>query len=134
MNYAKALPRDTGGAPMQDFPPARVALATTALSTGVSSMWTLNPNATLLEVAAPNVGVALKWIAIGATQTSVIVGTQATANFDHVIPQNMVRKFVIPQETMGQIGGQVGSVHGLYQRVAVIPVTTAVSSVLATEF
>lgn len=138
MNYAKAIPRDTGGAPMQTFPSPRVALATTALSTGVSSLFSLNPNTTTIEVAAPTVGVAIKWIGVGAAQTSVITSIQSTANFDHVIPAATVRQFVVPKETQGKplglAGSQAGSIYGLYQRVAVVPVTLAIASILVTEF
>ena len=134
-NYAKRIPADETGIPLQDFPAPFVAQATTAASTNISSVFTFSNNSTTIEVGAPNVGVAIKWIGIGAAQTSVVANSPTAANFDHFIPASTVRRFVIPQETQGIAGPALAnSVHGLYQRMAAIPVTAAVSSILVTEY
>lgn len=132
-NYASRLPLDEAGNLMQEFPSPVPALAATAAVTAVSSILILNNKTTSIEVAAPNVGVALKWITTTNTNPSVIA-TGAT-NFDHVIPAGTYRRFVIPRETQGIAGPALpNSVHGLYQRLATIPLTAAVSSVLLTEY
>lgn len=135
LNYANAVPVDERGNPMQGLPPAVIALATTTISTSISSVVTFNNNSTDIEVAAPNIAVAIKWIGVGASQTSVISSSLGTANFDHTVPSGGYRKFVIPRETQGIAGPALAnSVHGLYQRMAVIPINGGVASILVTEY
>lgn len=124
MSYPKPIPVDANKSPMQAYPPARVALQSFGrhdLST--SSVITFNDNATNLEITASgNVlagsGVVIKWISTTDTTASVIA-TGATANFDHAIPANVTRTFVIPREgnaTASLVGANVK--EGLYRRVA----------------
>ena len=135
-NYANGLPRDRNGEVMQEFPTAKPAIVTTAAVTAISSVFTLNNNTTSIEVAATGTGAAIKWIAVGAAQTSVISSYAAAVNFDHIIPGGTVRKFVVPQETAGIAGPALAnSVYGLYQRLAAVPVHGAVAaSILVTEY
>lgn len=135
-NYANAIPFDEAGNPMQGLPPPVLAQATTVAVTNISSVVTFNNNSTDIEVFAPNKAVAIKWIGVGATQTSVISSSLGTSNFDHTVPSGTYRKFVIPRETQGIAGPALAnSIHGLYQRLAVIPIdSTTVASILVTEY
>lgn len=133
-SYAARLPLDEAGNLMQEFPSAVPALVTTAAVTPLSSVVAFGNNSTSIEIAAPQ-GAAIKWIAIGAAQTSVISSYAATANFDHIIPAGTYRRFVIPRETQGVNGPLgAGSVNGLYQRLAIAPIATLTSSILVTEY
>lgn len=135
LNYATAIPTDERGNVMQEFPSPVPALATTAAVTALSSVFTLNNNTTSIEVAAPNSAVVIRWIPVGAANTSVVSSYAAAVNFDHVIPAGTYRRFVVPRETQGIAGPALAnSVHGLYQRLAAVPTTAAVSSVLVTEY
>ncbi len=135
-NYANPIPHDESNTPLQGFPAPVIALASTTIVTNISSVVTFNDNATDIEVAALNAAAAIKWIGIGAAQTSVIASTIGANNFDHIIPSGTMRKFVIPRETQGIVGPvPANSIHGLYQRMAVVTTTnTAVGSVLVTQY
>jgi len=141
MNYAKALPRDTGGAAMQNYPTPRVSNTRVNTDNAVaSSVISLHPNTTTIEVGTfGGQGAVIRWVPI--TENASIAGAKGsiissglTANFDHYIPTNTVRVFVVPKETQGQEGGQAGSVNGLYQRVARISAGVTASSILVSEF
>lgn len=133
-NYANAIPTDERGNPMQGLPPPVLAQAATAILATVSSVITFNNNSTDIEVAAPNNAVAIKWIAVGNTNPSVF-SSVGGANLDHVVPAGSYRKFVIPRETAGIAGPALAnSIHGLYQRMAVVPVNGVISSILVTEY
>lgn len=135
LNYANGIPVDERGNPMQGLPPPVIALATTTAVTNISSIVTLNNNTTDIEVASLNAAAAIKWIGVNAAQTSVIASSLGTSNFDHVVPSGTLRKFVVPRETQGIAGPALAnSVHGLYQRLAVIPISAGVSSILVTEY
>lgn len=140
-NWAKALPRDVGNEPMQQFPAPYPAVATYARDNAVaSSVISLNPNTTTIEVGAlGGSGVVLRWVPV--TETAAAAGAKASvvasglgANFDHFVPPSTFRRFVVPKETGGSTDGQAGSVYGLYQRVAWINASAAASSILASEF
>ncbi len=135
-NYVNNIPRDKGGAPLQEFPAPRTALVTTAAVTAISSVFTLNSATTHIEVSAPGTSAAIKWIGVGAAQTSVISSYFAAANFDHIVPSGTVRRFAVPQETQGISGvGVASSIFGLYQRMAAVPINgTAAASILVTEY
>lgn len=140
-NYAKAIPRDVGGSPMQGYPAPIPALATTARENCVaSSLLSLNPNTTTVEISAfGGQGVAVRWISSveGATVSPFgsVISSGLTANFDHIVPSGVIRRLVVPRETMGQMaGGQIGSVNGLYQRMAWINGGTTAASILVSQF
>lgn len=133
MIYTAPLPTDKNGAPMQEFPTARPALAVNSSENNTaSSVITLNDNATSIEVAAVGAAAAIKWIGVGAAQTSVI-SAAGTANYDHIVPPNMMRRFAVPKETQGVtsiVGANIQ--NGLYNRVAIKSVGAA--SVLTSQY
>lgn len=138
-NYAQPLPRDTGGAPMQEYPAPRVALAQYAVdNASASSVISVSHDTTAIEIAAIGaspIGAVMRWVTTGDTQASIISAANLTENFDHVIGNNQVRRFVIPIESFANPGGSVVGINrgaGLYQRVAVK--STGVGSVLVTEY
>lgn len=143
MNYAKSLPKDKNGETLQQF--AVVALSQARVNTDnavASSVISLNPNTTSLEVSAVGgQGIAIRWIP--ATETAAVspfasvISSGLTANFDHHIQPGTTRRFVVPVERQGSplvAGAQIGSVAGLYQRVARINAGATASSVLIAEF
>jgi hypothetical protein len=134
MSYPKPIPVDKMRTPMQEYPPAVLALQRFgghALS--ASSVITFNDNATNLEITAGREPIAIKWIATTDTTASVI-SIGATANFDHVIAADQTRKFVIPQERVS-IPSIVGAniKEGLYRRVA-WNTAGSISSIFATTY
>ena len=140
MNYAKAVPRDTGGAPLHDYPSPVPALATYQRSaTAVSSIAMLTKDTTAIEVSAfGGQGVVIRWVPIAETPSVApygsVVASGLGASFDHAIPSGEIRRFVVPKETQGQMGGGAGSVNGLYQRVAHVAAGTTAASILLTEY
>lgn len=120
--YAKRLPKDAGDVSMQQYPPPFPALQTTAGNPVASSVISFNPGTTVIEVTAGNAELALKW---GASSVIALAGT---ANYDHLIPINTTRKFVVPQSGMG-ISSVVGAnaLHGLYNSAALIVASSILS-------
>lgn len=140
-NYARSLPRDTGGEPMHQFPAPYLSQEQyNSPNVVTSSVISLQPNTTTLEIAAfGGQGGFIRWIPTTETAAvapyASVIASGLGSNFDHYIPPGMYRRFVVPKETMGQMaGGQVGSVNGLYQRVALINAGITASSIIATEF
>lgn len=134
INYAKALPRDRSGEPMQQYPsPNRALSVNSSENNTVSSIITLTDNTTALEIAAVGVGAAFRWVATSDTQASVVAIAGATANFDHIIPVTNVRRFVVPIESMPQTS-IVGAnkQNGLFNRIAIR--SLGIGSVLTTEY
>ena len=139
-NYAKALPRDANGADMQEYPAPFKALARYSSNNAtVSSVITVTDNTTVVEITANGSPVAIRWVPASETAgvspfASVITTAGATANFDHMVPKDTYRRFVIPQEGVG-VASVVGAgvQAGTYRRVAIIS-ASAVSSVLTSEF
>lgn len=135
INYAPRLPKDINNEVNQQCPPAKKVLATTASDNNVvSAALTLNDGTTAIEVVAGGQPAVIKWIATSDTEASVISG--AGGDFDHAIPANSYRRFVVPVETMGvgNTSSVVGanSQSGLYKRVAVA--TAQIGSVMTTEY
>jgi hypothetical protein len=138
MNYAKGLPRDVGGAAMQEYPaPLKAVTSVFAKEAlGVSSLIVLDQNASAIEVGAGGVPVVIRWIATpdaAGNFFASVISSGLGANYDHYIPSNSYRRFVIPKETGGAPVGAVGSVNGLYQRVA-IAASGPTGSVLLTQY
>lgn len=141
-NYVNSIPRDKGGESLQEFPPPVIAQEQYNTENAVtSSVFSLQPNTSSIEVGAfGGQGIVIRWIPV--TETAAAAGAKASvissglgANFDHWIPSGMFRKFAVPKETQGQsTPGQVGSVNGLYQRVARINAGPTAASVLLSEF
>lgn len=131
----KQLGRDAGGSEMFDFAIPFVALEEDLSENNVvSSLITLTDNTTEIEVAAVGAAAAIKWIATGDTIGSVITAAGTTADFDFVIPPNMMRRFPVPIEKFVAQTSVVGlnKQYGLYNRVAVKSV--AIGSILTTQY
>lgn len=139
-NYAKGQPIDESGYDIQNAPAPVPALEQWTVENGVtSSVITLHPKTTRMEIGAfGGQGVAIKWIPVtDVTQASVVSSGLTQANFDHWVPPGLTRWFVVPRETSGSgmnPNAQVGSVYGLYQRVAWINKGGTASSIIASEY
>lgn len=105
-----------------------------------SSVISLTDNTTSIEVAAGGAPVAVRWVyasdGTGAA-TSVIAIAGSTANFDHVVGQNTVRRFVVPIEMINNAEGYSSVVgqrvaNGLFARLAYK--SQGVASVAVTEY
>ena len=135
-NYTRPLARDTGGAAMTNSPAPVLALARYASENAtVSSVISVTHDTTAIEVATLATGAAIRWIVAGSDSSSVITIAGSTSNFDHIIPPNVVRRFVIPVETQATNSGSAGGINrgaGLYQRVA--HRTLGVASVFLAEY
>ena len=100
--YARHLPVDRNTHVMQEYPPATSAIGTlTRDNASVSSVTALNANTTVIEVGAVTVGAAIRWASsnVGSVQGVSVITAASGANFDHFIPVNQVRKFVVPRVT-----------------------------------
>jgi hexokinase len=128
------IPVDKMGTPMQEFViHASVKAAYGKEDASASSVITMTPDTTALEVAALGTAAVVRWVRVADTQASVISG--AGGNFAYVVPANDVRKFAVPIEVMYQApSSMVGAniQNGLYRRVAIKSV--GVGSVLVSEF
>ena len=134
--YAKKQPIDESMNVLQNAPAPIVALRSWNVQNQVaSSVVSLNPNTSRMEIGAVgpagSQGVVIKWIpTTDTTQASVISSGLTVANFDHWIPQGTTRWFVVPRETAGApilANAQLGSINGLYQRLAWINAGLTVS-------
>lgn len=134
-NYAGQLPRDNSDGMMQEFPAPITAQARYAAeNSSASSVITLGHNTVTLELAAVNGPAVVKWIPTTDTGASVI-SIAGTANFDHVIPKDTYRRFVVPRESTPTAYTSIQGVNrgeGLYRRVAIKSI--GVASVLVAEF
>ncbi len=140
-NYVNNIPRDKTGEALQEFPPHVRAQTTYQRENAVaSSVISLTPNTVSLEVGAVGgQGVVIRWVPVTETAAvaprASVVASGLGANFDHWIPTGTYRKFAVPKETQGQLTpGQIGSVNGLFQRLAVINAGATASSVLLVEY
>lgn len=143
-NYAKSVPRDIGGATLDGYPAPYVSsvgqLRQRTDNATVSSVINLNPTTQTIEIASfGGQGAVIRWIPTTETAAvspfASVISSGLTANFHHHIQPNTVRSFVIPKETQGQMaGGQVGSVNGLYQRLAWASAGATASSIVSVEF
>lgn len=140
MSYPKKVPIDQNRTPVQNCPPAYKAQARYASDGNASSVITLTDNTTEIEVATVGgAGAVIRWVP--ATETASVspqgsvISTGTGRNFDHVIPPNTVRRFVVPVET-GAVNSIVGInvKEGLYKRFAHIATVAPASSVLTAEY
>lgn len=123
-DIAAPLPIDKRGTPYQTATPQASAIARyMSENSAASSVISVTHDTTAIEIAAVGAPVFMRWVASTDTQASVIGIAGATANFDHVIPANMWRRFVLPiDNSLGTPA--VNSVQGanranqLYQRFA----------------
>lgn len=102
----------------------------------VSSVITMTDNTTAIEIAAGSAPVIMRWVSVadGSGANSSVTA----ANWDHAIPANQVRRFVVPIETgpygVGPNASAVGVAveNGLFHRVAYS--TGGVASVMVSEY
>lgn len=136
-NYASGTPLGREGTPLYGSPAPYAGLARYyTANAGTSSVITVTPNTTAVEIAAGTSATVMRWVSTTDTQASV-VAVGGSANFDHVIPAGQVRRFVIPKEGAGGAWGQGSFVganvqEGLYQRVAIK--SEGVGSVFLSEY
>jgi hypothetical protein len=126
-NYPHITPKDQSGETMQGYPAATVALQrTTAIPPVASSVISLSDGTTIIEVAALNGAVALKW-----GSGSVIAVAGATANYDHIVPINTTRRFVVPIQKVPDHNSVMGvnGANGLYNTLAVITMSSTLSAI-----
>lgn len=137
-NYAAGGAIGNNNQPVDASHPAPVkAIARYVYENGVaSSVLTLTQNTTAIEVATGATPAVMRWVATSDTEASVVAIAGATANFDHEVPANAVRRFVVPIESAPNQGYSsmqgTNRAEGLYQRVAIK--SQGVGSVLTTEY
>jgi hypothetical protein len=138
VNPYKNLPRDKFDGIMQEFPAPFLSKARyTNENATASSVISVSQDTTSIEITANGGAAIMRWVATSDTQGSVVGIAGATANYDHVIAANTIRRFAIPIETMYQApSSMVGAnrMNGLYQRVAIKTAGTGAASVLVSEF
>jgi len=134
-NYAHDLPKDKSGNAMQHYPAPKLALAQfNNENNTTSSVISLTHDTTSIEIAPVGVGAVMRWVATTDTAASVV--SASGGDFDHAIPADTVRRFVVPRESAG--ANNLASVQGinreegLYQRVAIK--SYVIASVLTTEY
>ena len=136
LNYAKGQPTGNNNVPFFESPPAIKAIARYVTENGtVSSVISLTHDTTAIEVGTGGTAATMRWVATSDTQASVVAIAGATANFDHVIPANTVRRFVVPVEAVPTSNSSVqgaNRANGLYQRIAWK--TQGIASVLLSEY
>lgn len=138
-SYAKSQAIDQSMNPVQGASTPFPAIKAWNKDNGVtSSVISLNPNTTRLEVAAfGGQGATIKWIPTTDTTQASVISSGLTANFDNYVPPGTYRQFIVPRETAGTPTNpnvQIGSIYGLYQRVAWINAGGTASSILANEY
>lgn len=139
-NWAKPNAIDQGGGTIQNAPaPYPSQEQYNSENAVVSSVVNLHPMTSRIEVGAlGGQGVVIRWVPRTETASvspfASVISSGLGANFDHWIPPGTYREFVVPKETGGSPTGQVGSIYGLYQRVAWINKGSGPSSVIASEF
>lgn len=139
-NYAAGTPVGNNQMPLYNSPAPFKAISQYLSENGIaSSVVTLTQNTSAVEVAAQSAPVAIRWVyqADGTgTASSVIYVGGSTANFDHVIPANTVRRFVVPIEVSPNQGYSsmqgTNRNEGLFQRLAYK--TAGIASVAVTEY
>lgn len=136
-NYSQGIPTGSNGNPHFLSPPNRVALEQYVSENGTaSSVLTLTQDTNAIEVAAGGAGAVLRWVTTADTEGSVVAIAGSTANYDHAVPANTFRRFVVPVESMPATGygSLMGSnrANGLYRRVAIK--SQGVGSVLLSEY
>lgn len=125
-NYSPALAHDKNNEPLWDYPsPLPAKQVTVAVPPVASSVITFGANTTKIEITSFAGPVAIKW------GPGSVIALAGTANFDHIVPQNSVRKFVIPQSVQGVTGSIVGAnvLNGLYNSMAVIGMSSTLTAV-----
>lgn len=142
-NYSKGQPLGDNLVPQFNCPPPIKAIVRyVGENATASSVISLSDNTTAIEIAAGANASFMRWVPVTETAGvspfgSVIAVAGATANYDHVITPNTVRRFVVPIEVQNNSQGYSSMVgenraYGLYQRVAIK--TAGIASVLVSEY
>ncbi len=140
-NYSPGTPVDKYGIAKVNYYPAKAALASQNKENATaSSILLLTHDTTEIEVAAAGQNVAGKWLA-QATVDSSVAGTSVitainTANYDFMVGNNTVRRFVVPVATAV---GNYGSIMGVNRELGLYPAVAfktfaGAGSVLTAEF
>lgn len=143
LNYAKGIPMGNNQMPASyDAPPAvKAVVATLSENATTSSLIGLSQNTTAVEISTQGTAAAFKWVNIAdvngsVAATSVIAVAGTTANFDHIVAPNTVRRFVVPIEVNNPqgYGSMVGAniENGLFRYMALK--TQGVASVMLTQY
>lgn len=146
LDYAKPLARDRSGNGLQEYPAACSAIGVTVTeNAAASSVMNLTANTTTIEVAAVNNAAFIRWTTKTFTNASgSVISAAGTANFDHVIPKDTYRRFVVPRLTQAipnwsesSTGGApsivgLNTAEGLFNAVATK--SAGNGSVLLTEY
>lgn len=139
-NYGQKQHIDKAGTPYHttNIPPAASAITRYVNENGTASSFIgVTEDTTAIELYAGGVPAIMRWVASTDTQGSVVGIAGATANFDHVIPSNGVRRFIVPIDNTLPLPSQ-SSLQGanranqLYRRFAWK--TQGIGSVLGSEF
>lgn len=141
-NYAAGMPFGDNGLPVSMETPAPYKALVQYLDENgaASSVITLTQDTTAIEIGTQGTAAVIRWIATTDTQASVVAIAGGTANYDHFIPPNAVKRFVVPIESAANttFGATITSVqgqnreYGLFRRVAYA--TQGVASVSFTEY
>lgn len=144
VNYSPQLPNDKSNTPLQEYPAPIQSKARYVSTPVASSVVTMTDNTTALEIGAiGGGGILMKWVTVtelaGVAPAGSVIASGAGANYDHFIPANTVRRFVVPidpNDTPAPASSMVGvNVKlGLFSRVAWINATATSSSVFGTEY
>ena len=121
-NYSPVLPRDKNDEVKQNYVPPIIALtATNKENASASSILLLGHDTTEIEVAAVGQHIALKWLKQSVVDSSVagtsVLTAVATANFDHMVQTNTIKRFVVPIAT----NPQTQSVQGVNRELGLYP-------------
>lgn len=141
-NYAAGMPTGNNNMPVSMDTPAPYKAVKQYLSENAtaSSVISLTDNTTAVEIAAQSAPVAIRWVyasdGTGAA-TSVIAIAGSTANYDHVLAPNTVRRFVVPIEVQYSLNPNASAVgarveNGLFARLAYK--TAGIASVSVAEY
>lgn len=126
---------------MQEYAAPFKAIARYATdNASASSVITLNESTTTVEVAilgGTTISGAIRWVprteTAGVSPFASVIASTAAANFDHAVPGNEYRRFVVPVEQQGINGpASNSSMFGTYTRIAVK--ANGPASVLVTEY
>ena len=139
--YSPSLPVGKDSGQKAGYYPAEPALASQNYeNASASSILLLTHNTTEIEVAASGQNVAGKWLT-QATVDSSVAGTSVitainTANYDFMVGNNTVRRFVVPIATFNGSPTSIQGANrdnGLYPAVA-FKTFAGVGSVLTAQF
>lgn len=139
-SYSPELPLGKRGEIKTNYPPAKVALGReNKENASASSILLLGHDTTEIEVAASGQNVAGKWLTQAVVDSSVagtsVISAAGTANFDFMVGNNTVRRFVVPIATFSDYGSVQGvnRAEGLYPAVA-FKTFAGTGSVLTAQF